>query len=314
MWKKNKRLLDSEYKLEKIQIEDYYFNYPGKFDYEIIDNCYAYAKQIPDQQNIHKIYETYYTHSYARSFSRRWIDKIVKIIYKNSILKLLARATPLYTIIHHLYYGINQSNVKILDYGCGNGEQSRFVQENNIWVGFDFDRKSVETGRKIGLEIFSDFDELVVKCSAINGFDYVIMSHILEHVDDPIETLEMVGELLAEGGKILVYTPNIEAFGRRLTGKYWRGYEAPRHFHLFSPKSLISLVAKSKKIEILTAHSTTRGNRNFMIAFLIKKRIPQVLCKLIGYCYQLTSWFLSIIFASRAGEELFAVIKKKDVS
>ena len=314
MWKKNKRLLDPEHKLEKKQIEDYYFNYPGQFDYEIVDNCYAYAKEIPDQQNIHKIYEKYYTHSYAKSFSRRWIDKFVKIIYKNRLLNLLVRATPLYIIIHHLYYGISQSNVKILDYGCGNGEQSRFVQENNTWVGFDFDPKSLETGRKMGLEIFSDFDELVVKSSTISGFDFIIMSHILEHVNDPLETLEMVSELLAEGGKILIYTPNIEAFGRLLSGKYWRGYEAPRHFHLFSPKSLINLVAKSKKIEIVTAKSTTRGNRNFMIAFLNKKGFPQVVCKFIGYCYQLISWFLSIFFSRRAGEELFAVIKKKDVS
>ncbi|MDB2609472.1 class I SAM-dependent methyltransferase [Paracoccaceae bacterium] len=312
MWNENKTLFEPQKKSEEIILEDYYFKFPGEFSYSVVDDDYACASAVPHEDVIHEIYSNYYTHVTANSKLRTILDGLVRSVFSSSVLGAISRLTPLYSIVYHLNYGIKGGGYKILDYGCGNGEQSRFVKPQNDWIGFDFDPTSADAGKAKGYTIFTDIEALRSKSEAIGGFDYIIMSHILEHVTDPLSTLEKVSELLSENGEILVYTPNMQAFGRALVGKYWRGYEAPRHFHIFSPKSLSRLIENSQNLKISTVTSTTRGNRNFMIAYFDLKGFPRILSKLMAYFYQYICWSVSILFSNRAGEELFAVIKRNN--
>lgn len=48
-------------------------------------------------------------------------------------------------------------------------------------------------------------------------FDVIIASHVLEHVDDPIDLLIRLKRFLAEDGKILGIVPNSESIHRRLS-------------------------------------------------------------------------------------------------
>ena len=48
-------------------------------------------------------------------------------------------------------------------------------------------------------------------------FKTVVMTHVLEHIDDPISVLKKVkSEMLGEGGVLLSYVPNANALSRRI--------------------------------------------------------------------------------------------------
>jgi predicted SAM-dependent methyltransferase len=64
------------------------------------------------------------------------------------------------------------------------------------------------------------------------------MSHVIEHVHDPVGVLKSCFELLRPGGVLWLETPNICSFGHETFGRNWRGLEPPRHLVIFSPASM----------------------------------------------------------------------------
>ena len=68
------------------------------------------------------------------------------------------------------------------------------------------------------------------------------MSHVVEHLPDPAESLRACRRLLAPGGWLVVATPNARSLGSRTLGRDWRGWEPPRHIHVFDPATLSQVV------------------------------------------------------------------------
>jgi 2-polyprenyl-3-methyl-5-hydroxy-6-metoxy-1,4-benzoquinol methylase len=125
---------------------------------------------------------------------------------------------------------------RLLDLGCGEGQFLEFARRAGWTVtGVDFDRKAVESARSRGLDIrLGGVDAL----GADERFDGITMSHVIEHVHDPLATLAACRKLLEPGGWIWVQTPNIDALGHTAYRQNWRGLEPPRHLVLFTPVSL----------------------------------------------------------------------------
>ena len=74
------------------------------------------------------------------------------------------------------------------------------------------------------------------------GFDVIVMNHLLEHVQQPIQFLENVRCLLAPGGLVHIAVPNIACWEAVLTG--WTSYE-PYHLTYFDPQTLRRTVSAS---------------------------------------------------------------------
>ncbi|MDF1593767.1 MAG: class I SAM-dependent methyltransferase [Desulfobacterales bacterium] len=66
-------------------------------------------------------------------------------------------------------------------------------------------------------------------------FDIVMMNHVLEHVQQPIEFLQDVRRLLVSGGVVHIAVPNVACWEALLPG--WGSYE-PYHLAYFSPQTL----------------------------------------------------------------------------
>ena len=77
------------------------------------------------------------------------------------------------------------------------------------------------------------------------SFDFVHMSHVLEHVTEPLATLREVARLLRPGGRVYIETPNIDSLGFRWAREYWFPLEVPRHLWLFSPRTLTRAVTSA---------------------------------------------------------------------
>lgn len=74
-------------------------------------------------------------------------------------------------------------------------------------------------------------------------FDLVTMSHVIEHLHDPHAVLARVREVLAPGGRVMLWLPNIGSLESRAFGRLWFGLDVPRHLYHFSPATLRALLA-----------------------------------------------------------------------
>ena len=59
----------------------------------------------------------------------------------------------------------------------------------------------------------------------------------------PFDLIQSLKKRLNKGGKIFIAIPNFKSFDSKYYGKYWAGYDTPRHLWHFSRES-IRLIAK----------------------------------------------------------------------
>lgn len=141
---------------------------------------------------------------------------------------------------------------RLLDLGCGNGAFLLRARSAG-WetVGVDLDPKAVQAARKHGLDV--RLGGVEVLDPAAGQFDIITMSHVIEHVHDPLAVLASCARLLRPGGLLWLETPNIRAVGHDEYGPHWRGLEPPRHLVIFSPAAMQKALADAgfSAVEVL---------------------------------------------------------------
>jgi len=153
---------------------------------------------------------------------------------------------------------------------------------------------------------------------ATNAFDVVRMNHVIEHLPDPIRTLQECARVLRPGGRLLISTPNVESLGHRIFRKDWLHLDPARHLWLFSARSLrVSVERAGLRIEALRA--TARGaSFTYLTSWLIRRDgilspgwrehlHPAV--RVQGQAFQLFEFVLS--GSGRMGEDLEVVAIKR---
>jgi SAM-dependent methyltransferase len=73
-------------------------------------------------------------------------------------------------------------------------------------------------------------------------FDLIILFQVLEHLSDPLETLQQCAMLLKPGGSLVVAVPNLDSWQARLAGPSWYHLDVPRHLFHFSTRSLSTIL------------------------------------------------------------------------
>ena len=135
-------------------------------------------------------------------------------------------------------------NGKALDIGCGNAETLAYLKLFGWQVaGIDFNEAAAVAAKK-----FYDIDVFVGRTEdapfAPESFDFIRMSHVIEHLPFVVETMRHIASLLKPEGVIYIETPNIEAFSFKQSREYWYPLECPRHLFLFSPQTLTAILEK----------------------------------------------------------------------
>lgn len=133
----------------------------------------------------------------------------------------------------------------LLDMGCGNGKFLSFMRGVG-WktYGTDISPQAVEAARGNGHQ---------VSCGDVrqagfpdNFFDLITLNNVLEHVYDPIATLQELYRILRPGGELIVCVPNFDCYERQVFGKHWDPLKIPVHFQHFNSNSLtLALVTAS---------------------------------------------------------------------
>lgn len=135
----------------------------------------------------------------------------------------------------------------LLDVGCATGGFMALAEQRG-WTtaGMDVSADALEIATKRGLEVSADLNSLGPRAP----FDAVTMHHVLEHVRDPVDTLERVGALVGDAGVVLLEVPNFRSAERVAMGGGWMDLRPDQHRWMFTPKSLRATVARSKVLAV----------------------------------------------------------------
>ena len=127
-----------------------------------------------------------------------------------------------------------------LDFGCGIGELVLKMKSRGfVSHGVENNLNAYNACLKKNISVFKDLKSLKSK------FDVISCWHSLDHLSDFTTTLSKVNKLINKNGYLIVAVPNHESFDSKYYGKFWAGYDVPRHRYHFSKDALISNVEDS---------------------------------------------------------------------
>lgn len=263
-------------------IDNVFFVALGKWTLHSCTQCSsAYLDPRPSPASIGKAYGTYYTHladvSVQVGADQLGLLRKVRRAVSNSYLneRFGTRRLPAYRwgfLLAMLFPHQRQlldsefrylpkplAGQRLLDIGCGNGAFLAKAKAGGWTVsGIDLDPKAVAAAASLGLDV--EIGTVALFADESNCFDAITLSHVIEHVHEPITLLQDIFRLLRPGGVVYVETPNIESLGSKIYQKNWRGLETPRHLVLFNHKSLKSALINTgfEKLEFMSRKQVTK--------------------------------------------------------
>lgn len=128
----------------------------------------------------------------------------------------------------------------VLDVGCGGGEllSSLYKIGFTNLTGIDpFIDKDINRGP------INIYKQSIYEHSAI--YDYIMLNHAFEHMDEPLKVLLRLNEMLNHGKYLLIRTPVMGKYSWNHYHENWMDLDAPRHIIIHSPESMKILAEKA---------------------------------------------------------------------
>ena len=134
---------------------------------------------------------------------------------------------------------------KVLDFGCGDGKFLNRMQARG-WETYGIEPSTDAAFGKHHrlLEVPQD-----------GSFDFVVLNHVLEHLRDPLNTLQLLAGSVRDGGILFVSTPRLDTLPLHRDLKYC--LSGHRHVVSFSETCLRGLLARAgfETIARIDAHA-----------------------------------------------------------
>ena len=204
---------------------------------------------------------------------------------------------------------------RVLEIGFGNGEVLDKLSAQGWDVyGIEFDEVAVDNAcnRFVNVECAT----IATTTYKSIDFDCVLMSHVIEHLYDPIKNLRLCFDVLKSGGKLIIVTPNSSSLGHTLFGRHWLHLDQPRHLQIFNVLNLQSMAEKAG-FKIYDSFTINRDPINlFGSSMRFKNNIPHEMGDKFTAIEKIASYLLSTIeslllrLLPNIGEEIVIVLEK----
>lgn len=252
-------------------MRDRLFGAPGEWSLRRCDDpaCgLVWLDPCPEVEDIPKLYRTYYTHRHENGpvlAAYRWLSRGASPPtpgrpgpgwWARRVGGFLARAGVFRDAFQSSALWLPPGPGRLLDVGCGNGDFLARMHASSYEVeGLEPDPVASAVARGRGFRVTTG--PLAPGTFPANSFDVVTLSHVLEHLPDPVATLRVCRAVLRPGGRVVVVTPNARSLGVRTFGPHWRGWEVPRHLLIFTPTALAE-AARHAGFAVVTVRTSGR--------------------------------------------------------
>jgi 2-polyprenyl-3-methyl-5-hydroxy-6-metoxy-1,4-benzoquinol methylase len=218
----------------------------------LADKPWAYV-QCDCGQRFHKYVLTpeWNDINFSRWMSAEAIAEYVrsKIGYSRSLL--FERATHFTKHVLQLASLIEERPLRVLDFGCGNGEFLALCHQ------FGFETTGVDRSKarrdKAG-DVFASIDELEDRT-----FHAITLFEVLEHLEEPAAVLRNLRKHLLPGGVLILETPDCTGVERIESRRDYDAIHPLQHINGFTPATMRSLAERVgfKAIAKPVSHVTT---------------------------------------------------------
>ncbi len=161
----------------------------------------------------------------------------------------------------------------MLDVGAGSGTFAAAGVEMGLAVTaleldpIDVAGMRMVPGLNVEAALFEDFD------APDQSFDFILMSHVLEHAHDPAGWIERASRLLRPGGVIGIRLPHLNSLWRRIGGARDPYFVPPEHLNHFTDRALTGLCERVG-LGRVESHSATQLPPELLVR---KLRPPEVI-------------------------------------
>jgi SAM-dependent methyltransferase len=198
----------------------------SKESYELLMNpAYNMMVTLPVPSDLENYYksEAYISHTNA---NKSVFDKLYQGVRKHTLQKKLS-----------LINSFNSSEKKLLDIGSGTGEFLSTCKKKG-WNVFGVEPNKEARTISEDKNVTAVTDLLLLK---EERFDVITLWHVLEHVENLLEYIEILKTKLKPDGVILIAVPNYKSFDAKHYKEYWAAFDVPRHLWHFSQESIKKL-------------------------------------------------------------------------
>lgn len=209
-------------------------------EFELIKNSeYGFLETTP-QPSSNKLPEYYKSEDYIShtDSKRNLFEKVYHLVRSISLKKKLS-----------LINSFASEEKKLLDVGCGTGDFLEIALQNN-WHIFGIEpneQARTIANKKTNNSVYKT--EQLLKFEE-NSFDVITLWHVLEHLPDLENQIQIFKKLIKTNGTLIIAVPNYKSFDAKHYKQFWAAYDVPRHLWHFNKRSISKLVSKqSFKVE-----------------------------------------------------------------
>ncbi len=185
----------------------------------------------------------------------------------------------------------DHQKITMFEVGCATGFFLERARERGWAVsGIDLSEYAVEKAKKKGLQVsVASLDTYETE----EKFDVIVMYDLIEHVKDPVLTLEKAARMLTDRGVIVITTPDAGSVWARAWGKRWHAFVPPQHLFYFRVSHLKNLLNKKGLGIVKVSHH----GKWFTIPYIIR-----LLYSWTGFNFfsRLATWCSKSVLRSRA--------------
>ena len=156
---------------------------------------------------------------------------------------------------------------QVLDLGCAYGFFLMELPPSWRKFGLEVSRYAAKLAQKNNPDATIKNGTLKLASFPNPKFDLVTLWDVIEHLDQPKKTLELVYRLLKPGGKIALTTGDVDSVFAKLQGSHWHLYNPPQHLSFFSGRTLSGLLETIGYKNIRANHPAA----NYPLSYLLYK-------------------------------------------
>lgn len=163
-----------------------------------------------------------------------------------------------------------RSGLRILDVGCGNGSASLTKKyfPDCIYHGIDKNRDLIPESECSFLEKFYEIDLDTGRLAVVadGWYDWVVASHVIEHLHSGVRVLEELSTKVRPGGILYIETPTERSLGFPSMPGTLNFHDDPTHVRVYTPDELLD-VLKRRGFDILRSGVRRSAKRLLLFPF-----------------------------------------------